>query len=201
MAKQLLLIRHCSTGPAFQDRYIGSTDLPADPAGLAEADRLVPLVQAAVLDPVLFLVSPLRRCQKTATRLLAGLGWSGTGVEEDADLQEIDFGLWEGLTFAEIAARFPDQVAEWAANTEGFAFPDGEKLAHFHSRVARVAARIAARPEENVVLITHGGVIRTLLCELLGLPKEHYLLFAVKPARLTMVELHDQGGILKGMNM
>ncbi len=199
MARQLLLLRHASTGPANEGRYIGSTDVAADPAGLARVARLAPLVASHA--PGCCLVSPMRRTRDTATELLAALEIPALVMAIDNDLREIDFGQWEERTFNGIVADYPGEVDSWAAGDDGFIFPGGESLAGFRKRVAGAAARLAARPEETVLAVTHGGVIRTMLCQLLGLAAENYLLFDIRPARLTVVELYDQGGVLAGLNL
>jgi alpha-ribazole phosphatase/probable phosphoglycerate mutase len=55
--------------------------------------------------------------------------------------------------------------------------------------------------EEKILIIAHGGIIRHLLCLLLGLDAEKYLLFEVKPGRVSSVQLYDEGGVLTGFNI
>ena len=199
MAKRLLLLRHASTGPANEGRYIGSTDVAADPAGLAQVARLAPLL--ASYGPGCCLASPMQRARDTAAEMVARCKKISPVVAIDNDLREVDFGQWERRTFSEIVADYPREVDLWAKGGDDFIFPGGESLGGFRNRVSGVAARLAARPEETVLAVTHGGVIRTMLCQLLGLALENYLLFDVRPARLTVVELYDQGGVLVGLNL
>jgi alpha-ribazole phosphatase/probable phosphoglycerate mutase len=58
-----------------------------------------------------------------------------------------------------------------------------------------------ALPEAKIGVMTHGGVIRTMICLALGLDAKNYLLFDVRPASLTVLELFDQGGVLSGLNL
>jgi alpha-ribazole phosphatase len=194
MAERLILVRHGDLGEGCRGRYIGRTDLPLSAVGEC---------QAAALGRVLgcwpdarLLCSPLLRCRRTAEIALRGRGeWL-----IDADLKEIDFGRGEGMTFAEIAAQDPATVERWAALEGDFGFPDGEKIAAFQARVAGAAVRIAADPADTVVAVTHGGVIRVLICHFLGIAMKHYLLFDVGLASLSEVRIDDGRGVLTLLN-
>ena len=116
-------------------------------------------------------------------------------------LLEIDFGLWDGLTFDEIAAQWPGQVDRWAAFDPTFGFPDGETLQGFGDRMEQLRKALVARPEKTLALFTHGGVVRMLICKLLGLDIRHYLLFESQVGSISRVTLFPEGrGVLMGLN-
>jgi broad specificity phosphatase PhoE len=184
MAPLLLLARHAAVGPEAAGRYLGRTDLPLGPAADAQIRDLA--ARLAPFRPARCLASPLRRAADTAARLAPPLGLT---VETDRDLREIDFGRWDGRTFDQIVASDPELVARWDAADPAFAFPEGEAMGTFLGRVARAAERLAALPEDRVLVVTHGGVVRGLLCRLLGLSIERYLAFRIDPASLAVVEL------------
>lgn len=196
MANRLLLVRHADMGPKYAGKYLGATDAPL-PFGAAETARpLVPLVRSAA--PECCYCSPMLRCIATANVVAQDLNLS---VEFDPDLREVDLGLWEGLSFAEISKSWPADVARWAQFAPDFKFPGGEAVAAFLERCQRAADRLAGRPEDAVVVFTHGGVIRTMVCYLLGLEPRHYLLFNVKPATVTTLDLFEGKGVLTGLNL
>lgn len=195
--KKLLLARHASTGIEFQGRFIGSSDIPVAESGPVEVARLAGVV--ATFAPAVTFCSPLLRARQTV-ELLAGN--TGIGViHEDQDLREIDFGRWEKMSFAEIAEGDTELVKRWSAWSEDFAFPEGEAIADFLARTGAAAARLAARPEETILVVAHGGVVRALLCHFLKLEPRHYLLFDIKPARLATIDLFPEGGVLTGLNL
>ena len=187
-------MRHGDVGEEYCGRYIGSSNVPLSAAGVHRVEGMADLFPRG--DSLLCLCSPLRRCRETA-----GVVSRVTGLDfaVDPDLREVDFGDWEGKTFAEISEAFPAEVERWSA-FDGFAFPGGESVAHFLARVRRAAGRMAKVREDAVLACTHGGVIRSLICHFLGIPPKNYLLFAVKPASLTTVELFAGGGVLVGLN-
>jgi broad specificity phosphatase PhoE len=117
----------------------------------------------------------------------------------DPDLREIDFGRWEGKTFSEIRDSSPAEIARWARFAPDFAFPGGESLRDFLGRVRRAADRLAADEAETVLAVTHGGVIKAMLCHLLGLDSRRYVAFEIAPASLTVVRLFEGKGVLSEM--
>jgi broad specificity phosphatase PhoE len=195
MAAKVILIRHGETGQQYRERFIGSTDLPLSSEGRLQSTLLArPLRREAVAK---YLSSPASRAGETA---LAAFNGETFSPEIEPDIREIDFGAWEGKTFEEIHASDPDAVARWAAYQEDFAFPGGETIAAFVSRVEKAGRKIAADPAESVAVFTHAGVIRTLICHYLALDHRNYLNFDVKPASITTIAICNGRGVLTGLN-
>jgi broad specificity phosphatase PhoE len=139
----------------------------------------------------------MKRCRETAAVIMEAGDMKFT---VDNDLREIDFGRWEGMAFDEIRKAFPGEMNRWAGLTADFSFPEGEKVGNFQARVIGVAHRLEKHPADTVIVCTHGGVIRFLICHFLGLQPRQYILFKVKHASLTTIELFDGSGILSGLN-
>lgn len=196
MAKRLLLARHAETAVTAAGRFIGVTDLPLSSLGRRQARKLAKTVQAQT--PTKLFASPLLRCRETTALITAA---NPLPLEYLEELREIDFGAWEGLTFPEIVARDPELVNQWASWSPDFSFPAGEALGHFQARVAKVAATLRQDPADTILVVAHGGVLRALLCQLLNLAPHDYLLFEIQPARLTVVNLYNDGGVLAGLNL
>ena len=192
---RLILARHGSVD-ARPGCYWGRTDLSLSAAGRRQAVDLGR--RLALFAPCRCLCSPLRRARETARLALEAAGWEPDLVI-DPRLAEVDFGRWEGLRFAEIAAAEPEAVTAWGADVAAFRFPEGEANGDFAARVRAVLDSISGL-EEDVLVVAHGGVIRFLICLALGLDLDNYLLFKVEPAAMTVIELHDQGGVLAGLN-
>jgi len=122
-------------------------------------------------------------------------------VEFDTDLQEVNFGRWEKKSFSEIAANESNLVDQWASNPGSFAFPEGDAIIDFVNRIKKVHSKIAQNDHKNILIVSHGGVIRLLLCLLLSIPLDKYLLFDVQKGTFSSVELFDGGGVLTGFNI
>ncbi len=190
----LYLVRH-GRCDVEKGRLVGSTDQAVHPAHLEELRHLVtklPLVDGHCY------CSPMRRTRQTLAWLREAGNFTLACTWEEA-LREIDFGRWEMQTFAEISHQDPEMVAAWKGWSD-FVFPGGEAVANFIGRLGHLLERLQESPWQNLVLITHGGVIRTLICLALGLAPCHYLLFDIRPASLTRIDLFSQGGVLRGLD-
>ena len=203
MAARLLLMRHADTGAKYKGRYLGKTNVALAPGAFADAHAVAPLLRQ--LGVQCCWSSPQKRAMQTAQAATEGLGLS---IQIDEDLREVDLGYWEGKTFQEIAADWPKEVKAWAELTADFQFPGGEVMGGFLERVRRAADRLAALPQDVVLAISHGGVIRSMICHLLGLDPKNYLLFKVRTAAVTVIDLFDplasvagRRGILAGLNL
>lgn len=191
MAKTLYLLRHGET--AANGRFIGSTDLPVAPHGFLQLDTTRDLLLKEGITRIF--CSPMLRCRQTAEHL--GL-WQR--AEECAELREIDFGDWEGKTFTEISSTWPEKVQEWGTWSESFTFPAGENIGGFLDRIREVKSCIDSCDDEKILVISHGGVIRTLICLYLGLSAGNYLLFEIKAGCYATLSLYSDGGVLTSLN-
>lgn len=195
--KKIYFVRHGSTGPANRGKLVGRTDIPVHEEGMRSVRRLKTVFEG--VEPELICSSPMIRTLQTAESLRDVCSWSDE-IRIESDLREIDFGQWEMKTWLEIMESEATGMDELTEN-DHFVFPDGESLIAFRERVAAVLERIKARPEKEIVIVSHGGVIRTFICLALGIPARHYLLFNIKPASVTVIDLFHQGGVLSGMNL
>lgn len=142
--------------------------------------------------------SPLIRAVASAEYIAAPHGL--TPVVEP-DLRERHFGVWEGLSFAEIKRDFPDVFTAWAADPVRFAPPGGENTLEV-SRRGRTAleAILARHPGQNVAVVAHGGINRVILCHLLGVPLENIFRLEQDLACFNLIEIWDQLPVVKLLN-
>lgn len=191
MTRVLSLLRHGDT--AANGRLIGATDLPVAESGYAQLARTRANLQTKGVDRILY--SPMLRCRQSVDFLQLNV--------ESAihpDLREIDFGVWEGRTFTEIVEGWPAEVQDWSNWSEEFTFPAGENIGCFLQRVKRVREAVEQCQAEHLLLVSHGGMIKHLLCLYLGISSDKYLLFDIKPGHLTTLSLHSDGGVLTSLN-
>jgi broad specificity phosphatase PhoE len=158
----LLLVRHGETEWNRDGRWQGHSDTPLNEAGREQARRLA--VDIRDVDAVYS--SDLARARETAEILANPLGLE---VQTDARLRERGFGAWEGKTSAEIETEFSDQHARWLAG-EAPGAADAEPFADFAARVqAFVEDLLVRHPDENVLVVTHGGAGRAVAALAQGL--------------------------------
>jgi 2,3-bisphosphoglycerate-dependent phosphoglycerate mutase len=161
---RILLVRHGETDWNAGGRIQGHNDTPLNAAGRQQAQRTA---QRLAREPIKALYSSdLARAFETATIIGAPLGLT---VVASARLRERQYGLWEGLTAAEIQTRYPEQFAIWRARTTDFAPPQGETRSELLTRALAELQTIARRHvKDTVVVVTHGGLCYVLINHILG---------------------------------
>ena len=128
--------------------------------------------------------SPARRALETAAAL-------GT-PEVDERLRELDFGELEGRTYEEIERERPELFARWMRTPTEVRFPGGEGFEDLRERAVAAAAELRARHDGGTVaVVTHGGVVRALLADALGLPSAAIFRLDVGYARVSVVDWFD----------
>jgi probable phosphoglycerate mutase len=171
--RRLVLWRHGRTEWNAEGRFQGQLDPPLDQEGRNQAVRAAPHLIAAGLQPddTVVVSSDLARAAETAATLTALLG---VPLKLDERLREHGMGSWEGLTRDEVAARFPDQYADWTAGRPVVG-RGGEEPAAVAERALAALADLPATA--NAVVVTHGGTAGRLLERLLNLGPDHRRVF------------------------
>lgn len=164
---RLLLLRHGQSTWNAESRWQGWADAPLSDAGLAQAGAMGSRLRAADERFTQVVSSDLARSADTARVVADALALREVRVEPD--LRERDVGDWSGRTTEEIDIIWPGAIAAWRAGRLDRP-PGGEHEPTFRGRVVRAVERLAAEPGGPVVVITHGGVIRTLERHLGGEP-------------------------------
>jgi broad specificity phosphatase PhoE len=160
---EILLVRHGETDWNAEQRWQGHADRPLNERGREQARTLARQLSGARLAAVYS--SDLARARETAEIVAAARGLAVTPLQE---LREVNVGSWSGLRGAECEARFPEGYARWRAGGHGW--EDGETYEEMSARVVGAVRRIAARhPGETVLVVTHGGAIRSVLAHAAGL--------------------------------
>lgn len=181
---ELYLIRHPRPAVAPGICY-GQTDLGLAESADVVAERLRPLLPA---DYALF-ASPLARARLLAEAL-------GT-PRLDPRLKEIHFGDWEGRSFDDIGQAALDA---WVAEPLDFAPPGGESPRRMADRALDFLTELRAEAPTAAVIVAHGGPLRALAGELLGLPPERWLGLDFGCGEVTRLDLHDWGTVLRWFN-
>ena len=164
-ATRLVLVRHAETEESARGRCYGRLDVPLSPRGLRQAEALGAALAELPLAAVY--ASPLARALDTARPIAAAQELDPVVLDA---LRELDFGEIEGLRYDEIEAQRPELFRAWMDDPAGVRFPGGESLGDLRARVLPAAAEIRARHvREAVAVVAHGGVIRIVLAEALGL--------------------------------
>ena len=197
MSVRCYLVRHAQTTWNGENRLQGHSDQPLNAFGRQQAQRVAAYfaelaAQGRELD--MLYTSPLQRSHQTAQAIAAE---TGLRIHVEPALAEISLGAWEGLTPEEIDARFGGGYQQWKAASSQVRIPDGEPTEQFHRRVHEAFARIAQahreRGERDIVLVTHGGVIASLLARWLNADYDRFLRrLALENAVVSAVDSKQQ---------
>lgn len=183
--KHLVLVRHLKKESPREDAFYGSTDLPIIPVELPPVE----------LENRRVFSSSMTRCLQTSK-----IYFPDQEIVKLDDARECDFGDWEGMTFKEIAESFPAEVEQWKEG-DGFQFPNGEKLSTFKERVEKLSRELISKEENKLVLVTHAGVIRYMLCYFLGIDYKKSMSFNVDPGSFTCIRVFENGmGVIHKLN-
>ena len=174
LVARLVLVRHGETVGNSSIRYYGRTDLALSAAGRAQMRATAQALgnHFGITEFGRIFSSPLSRAREGA-RIIGG---HAAAIREIEEFREVDFGDFEGLTAAEIEARFPAEFARWNRDrlAPDYDYPHGESRAAFTARVERGVERMlrllgpepaSARP---ALVVAHRGVIRAIVRRLAG---------------------------------
>ncbi|MFF7233554.1 MULTISPECIES: bifunctional RNase H/acid phosphatase [unclassified Streptomyces] len=187
-----VLLRHGETALTPEKRFSGSggTDPELSAAGRRQAEATATALAArGTIQAVVS--SPLRRCRETAEAVAARLGLE---VRIEEGLRETDFGAWEGLTFAEVRERYPEDLDAWLASAKAEPTGGGESFAAVARRVAVARDKLLARyAGRTVLLVTHVTPVKTLVRLALGAPPEALFRMELSAASLSAVAYYSDG--------
>ncbi|MFJ6717422.1 MULTISPECIES: bifunctional RNase H/acid phosphatase [unclassified Streptomyces] len=187
-----VLLRHGETALTPQKRFSGSggTDPELSPAGRRQAAAVAGALAArGTVEAVVS--SPLRRCRETAQAVADRLGLP---VVVEEGLRETDFGAWEGLTFAEVRERFPDDLQAWLDSPKAAPSGGGESFTAVTRRVSAARDRLLdAYAGRTVLLVTHVTPVKTLVRLALGAPPESLFKMELSAASLSAVAYYADG--------
>ena len=158
-ATRVLAIRHGETAWNVGAKIQGHLDIPLNDTGRWQAERMAATVADDAIDVIYS--SDLLRASQTAEPIAR---LCQLPLTTDAGLRERCFGVFQGMTFPEIEARWPEEARRWSKRDPDFG-PDGggESLTVFYDRCVGAATRlVAAHPGQTVVLVAHGGVMDCL---------------------------------------
>ncbi len=193
---RLLIARHGQTRHNLDRRYQGITDAPLNETGRAQAAQLAERLADEKIDMIYS--SPLMRSTQTA-ELLAEM--NGLDIKKDERLCEISFGEWEGMSYDEIKAQSPDLLEKWISDPAHVPPPNGETLIQLATRVKEAVDELRSQhTDKTVLVVTHGGVIRTMLCLSLGLDLNRHTQFESDTGSLSELSFYEEGASLRLFN-
>lgn len=186
---KLIIVRHGQSMANLNGTFAGQIDVPLSPLGHRQAEELKEYLISRYKIDVIYSSTLSRACDTVAPTAAA----LGLPVIKDAGLKEIDGGKWEGLTNVEVAQKFPADFALWRDNIGLSRCTGGESIRELQERSIAAINRIAEENDGRTVLIgTHAGFLRAMICYWRGIPLEEMKNTAWVPnASVTEAEYAD----------
>ena len=184
-------MRHGAIETTNEKRFVGQIDPPLSPDGRKQSER-----QGRHLLDIPFSgiwCSDLTRARETAAIVSKN---RDNKILQAPELREIHLGQWEGMPMSKIREHFPDLWQLRGKDIGHFRPPGAESFADLQQRVVPFIRHIAARSAGNTLIVTHAGVIRVLLCDVLQMPLSNLFRIHLDYGGLTLIQ--DINGMSRG---
>lgn len=183
---RLILIRHSETDYNLQNRYCGFSDPLLNSKGIWQSEKLAAELKAGEVDKVY--ASDLKRAYETAAII-----FKGNRIEKRENFREMNFGIFEGLTYEEIIQRYAKLYRDWLNNPSKVKIPHGEGLTELKRRVKECLSSILFRDKGKIItVVTHGGPIRIILCAALKYSLKDFWQIRQDIAALNIIEYSEK---------
>jgi broad specificity phosphatase PhoE len=192
----VLLMRHGETDWNREGRVMGRNPVELSAQGREQVAAAAEFARGLKLD--LIVTSPLVRARQSAAIVAERLG--GVELIEDGRLTEVEYGRWEGMSFQSLLKD--EFYLQYKEHPVTMATPGGENLAQAQSRgLAAVHDAMRANHGRRVLFVSHGDIIRTVICHYLRLELEHFRRLRVDNATFSALELADNFAEVKFINL
>lgn len=179
----LYFVRHGETKHNENKSYYGRLDVELTEKGISQAKRV-----GGLLDNVNFskiYVSEKTRAEQTAKIILKN---KQCNLIKDSRINETNFGLFEGKSYDQLKELYPEEWKLWCEDWKSFAPPEGESYTLLYDRVKSFMDDLLKLDEENILIVTHGGVIRSIYCYVLNGNLDFFWSFGCKNCDITMIK-------------
>lgn len=187
------VVRHGETVWNAERRIQGFKDSELTEMGLAQAYALADRFEREPIDAVF--ASDLERAHRTA-RVIASR--CGMKVNLHPGLRERNLGIFQGHTFDEIDALYPNELRLYREGGPDYGMPEGESMRESVIRSVAALEEIAElHPEENILVVTHGGILKGLFCHAVGLQCNVPRHFKIFNAAVNVFSFNSRGWLLE----
>ncbi|MGO9621098.1 MAG: histidine phosphatase family protein [Desulfobaccales bacterium] len=193
---RLYLVRHGQVAEGHTNRYHGHNDIGLSPQGERQLQELAAQLQGAPLQGIY--ASDLTRSLNGAGTISQGRELAPQVVPE---FREINFGAWEGLTFAEILEQYPSQLEARFRDLPSFRIPGGESLEDVQARaLPRLRELLGRHRDAAFLIVAHAGINRVILCEAMGLSLHHLFRLEQNYGCLNIIDYFPDLAVVRLLN-
>lgn len=193
---ELLLIRHGETESNKNYIIQGQTDTDLNASGIKKAAETAEFLKDYNYDHIYS--SDLMRAKKTASFIADNLNLE---IKESEKIREIHFGEWEGLNLEQIEEQYPEDMEAWREDPLTNGPPGGENITQFAARINYFFNEILEKHRgEKLIVVTHGGVIKMFLREILEVNTKSFRQFQIDNTSITELKFYDDDVVLSKLN-
>ncbi|MFA4880537.1 MAG: alpha-ribazole phosphatase [Candidatus Doudnabacteria bacterium] len=192
---ELILIRHTAVEGSRQQRYLGVTDVALNRKGWEQAERISGYLKNKSISTIYS--SGLKRAYQTATVIAKPYCLK---IRKEEGFNEFDFGSWKEKTFYQIQKKYPNLAQKYLLDPLNTKIPGGESFRKFKNRVNKVLEQILTKEEGTVVIVSHAGVNRIIICSLLNLPSSYLWQIKQDIGAINIIEIYKNMSIISLIN-
>jgi len=191
-----LLMRHGETDWNRQGRVMGRNPIELSENGRVQVHAAARVAQP--LSPDVVITSPLVRARQSAEIMAEALG--GLEIIEEPEITEVLYGRWEGMTYHDLIDD-PHYV-EYRKSPIDYPTPGGETIPEVQARGIRaITGAVERNTDKRILFVSHGDIIRTVLCHFLGLELKYFHRLRVDNATISGVQLAGTFSEVKFLNL
>lgn len=179
----IYLLRHGETEQNLKRFYYGNLDVDITSKGIKQIEYISNKIKNVTFDKIY--ASNMKRAVYSAS-IIAGN--KDITCIKDKRLNEMNLGVFEGKSYEDIQREYPLEFQKWSDDWKNYAPPKGESYIEFYERVKEFFREILKLENENILLVTHGGVIRSILTYVMGENLDVFWKFGSKNGDLTLVK-------------
>jgi broad specificity phosphatase PhoE len=192
----MILARHGETDWNAGEIFRGRADVPLNDTGVQQAELLGEYLSGEKIDVVYS--GPLQRAASTASAVAAR---HGLDINIVSNLNDIDYGEWQGLSLLEVREKYPELYQDWLDTPEQVRFPGGETLEEVRSRTMPFIEDAVVRcGEGTIVLVSHRVVLKVIICALLGLGNAAFWNFRLDTGGISRFDFKGDRVVLVSHN-
>ncbi len=192
-ACRIYLLRHGETTNAARICFNGHYDVALSPRGEEQFQEISVALTPFPIRAVY--CSDLRRTQDCAQLIARPHGLTPEAFPE---LRELSFGRWEGLSVEEVREQYPEEYQKSFQDLETYHAPGGETFRQLEQRVIPKFLDLVSRhPEDEIVLVCHGGVNRIILSQVLGLPLKHMFRIHQDYGAINIIQYYEESPVVE----
>lgn len=193
---RLFLVRHGESEWNILNKVQGQKDTALTDNGIRQAEKLAERLKKESIDFIYS--SDLKRAYDTAKIVGDKLGLKVNKLE---GLREINFGCWQGLSINEIKEKFREEHLIWMTKPHVLDLPGGETLISLQERVLKAVNSIIKRHEgKNILLVSHGAAIKTLILGILDIDVSNYRKISLDNVGISIIEFREHNPVIKVLN-